>query len=162
MARRRGWSGERIAGHYACVARTTKFWVVVALVVFAVGSTVWFAAGETSHDSRHESPGTDDATQVHDPDLGITASIPPSWQFARAGVPGGGFSAGNGPVTWSVDSPCTSTDRAHVDLSIRSIEYPSAVPITRPRRSFTRRDGTGLTHDPLLPCGAAEIGRAHV
>jgi hypothetical protein len=124
----------------------------VALVgVVAIGSTIWVLAGDSSPDDRD----TRDTMQVHDPDLRITASIPRSWQYARAGVPGGGFSAANGPVTWSVDSPCTRADRTHVDLSISSIEYPNQVPIPRPARSFTEKDGTGLTHDPMLPCGAA-------
>lgn len=137
-----------------CVPRFTKIGIVAALVVFGISATIWIWSRGSDRELGSVSDGSARMIEVHDPDLGLTVSIPRSWQFARAGVPGGGFSASNGPVTWSEELPCTQVDRTHVDLSITSIKDSGTSVPPKPTRPFTENDGSGLKVDPRLPCGA--------
>ena len=117
------------------------------MLAVAVTTTIWFASDEDANRSAH-------VRRVRDPITGVAISVPVSWS-AEAQLPegGGGVSAANTPVMWSVDSPCTRDDRRHVDLSILRLTEDTESVLKRPTR-FTSHSGTGLLREPLLPCGA--------
>ena len=137
------------------VRRTSKLALLVAVLVFGVATTIWYAAGDQPGDEVADPPVP--TRFVHDRTLGIFLSIPPTWIFSEAESAGNGVSAGNGPVTWNEVDPCTPEERAHVDLSISPFPEVAGVEPHRPARRPARlsaESGTGLLRDALLPCHA--------